>query len=84
MSSEKVPAPQAKAGPAIKDEGDDVNFQGWKACADAMRDFDEHLIKGWKEEIDTLLLLVSVHIIESNRQVQTGCTMLRLVYSLPC
>jgi hypothetical protein len=37
---------------------DAASFKGWSACADAMRAYDEDLVKGWKEEIDTLLLLV--------------------------
>jgi hypothetical protein len=38
---------------------DHASFKGWSACADAMHKYDENLVKGWKEEIDTLLLLVS-------------------------
>jgi hypothetical protein len=43
-----------------QDGAEDGTFKGWSACAQAMRTYDEQLVQGWKEELDTLLLLVSV------------------------
>ena len=33
--------------------------QAWTACVEALRKRDEHMIQGWKEDIDTLLVFVS-------------------------
>lgn len=52
MNSEKPSKP--------RDGAEDATFKGWSSCADAMKDYDHLLVKGWKEEIDTLLLLVSL------------------------
>jgi hypothetical protein len=53
------------AMPTVRDRTDtnandieDARFKGWSACAAAMRSHDEDMVKNWKEEIDTLLLLV--------------------------
>lgn len=32
--------------------------QAWTACVEALRKRDEHMIHGWKEDIDTLLVFV--------------------------
>lgn len=37
---------------------ENAEFRGWTECAKAMRQYDEGMIKGWKEEIDTLLVFV--------------------------
>lgn len=35
--------------------------QAWTACIEALRKRDEHMIQGWKEDIDTLLVFVRSH-----------------------
>ena len=32
----------------------------WAKCNDVLREYDEAMIKGWKEEIDTHLVFVSL------------------------
>ncbi|KAI0649471.1 hypothetical protein C8Q79DRAFT_876040, partial [Trametes meyenii] len=32
----------------------------WTACAARMRDYDEAMVRGWKEEIDTLLVFAGL------------------------
>ena len=39
--------------------------EAWAACAKALREYDEAMIQGWKEEIDTLLVFVSVTVASS-------------------
>ena len=34
--------------------------EAWAACAKALREYDEDMIQDWKEEIDTLLVFVSI------------------------
>lgn len=44
---------QAKRGP-----DDTVQGRAWAACQKAVREYDESLVQGWKEDIDTLLVFV--------------------------
>ena len=37
-----------------------ASSEAWAACAKALREYDEAMIQDWKEEIDTLLVFVSV------------------------
>ena len=31
----------------------------WGSCVKALRDYDEHMVRGWKEDVDSLLVFVS-------------------------
>ena len=35
-------------------------FDGWHTCATAVKQYDDTTVKNWKEEIDTLLVFVSL------------------------
>ncbi len=35
----------------------------WANCVRALRDYDEHMVKGWKEDIDSLLVFVSCTVV---------------------
>jgi len=32
--------------------------QSWETCSRAIREYDNHMVRNWKEEIDTLLVFV--------------------------
>jgi hypothetical protein len=64
-------APLALLLPSSDPGSEDPGFKGWSACATAMRTYDEELVKGWKEDIDTLLLLVCATIVLE--RVRTLC-----------
>ena len=32
--------------------------QSWETCSRAIKEYDNHMVRNWKEEIDTLLVFV--------------------------
>jgi hypothetical protein len=48
-------------------EEENVGFKGWSACARAMHEYDERLVRRWCEEIDTLLVFVSDELLVVSR-----------------
>ena len=57
---EKAAARRTKEAEERKDEISKASREGWQKCADGLRAHDENLAKLWKEEIDALLVFVSV------------------------
>ena len=56
--------------------------EAWAACAQALREYDEHMIQDWKEEIDTLLVFVSIRCTPITAPARLpACGSGRLVYS---
>jgi hypothetical protein len=41
---------------------DDHRTDGWAMCAAVMQAYDEETVKGWNNDIDTLLVLVCLHL----------------------
>ncbi|KAI1791880.1 hypothetical protein LXA43DRAFT_382822 [Ganoderma leucocontextum] len=37
-----------------------ANHDAWASCVKALRDYDEHTVKGWKEDIDSLLVFAGL------------------------
>lgn len=39
--------------------GDAASVEGWEVCYNRVKDYDANMVKGYKEEVDTLLVFVS-------------------------
>ncbi|KAM5530932.1 hypothetical protein V8D89_005037 [Ganoderma adspersum] len=37
-----------------------TNNDAWASCVKALRDYDEHMVKGWKEDVDSLLVFAGL------------------------
>nr|VWO99572.1 APH domain-containing protein [Ganoderma boninense] len=37
-----------------------ANNDAWASCVKALRDYDEHIVKGWKEDVDSLLVFAGL------------------------
>lgn len=47
--------------------------QSWETCSRAIRDYDNHMVRNWKEEIDTLLVFVRPPVLICGSQILINC-----------
>ena len=54
------PGTSVKHGPSIASSGPN---SAWASCVKALRDHDQQLVQGWKEDVDSLLVFVRQFIV---------------------
>lgn len=55
--------------------------EAWSACVKVLHDYDEHMVKGWKEDVDSLLVFVSFIVYTLLNRRPTDESLTRLVCS---